>query len=51
MFYFIFRGCFQKFELIPHYHQQGRSSDILTSDRLIDILKKIVLDYLHYVLK
>lgn len=46
----VLRGCIQKFEIIPNYHQQGRS-ETLTSDLIFNLLSKIVMDFLNYALK
>lgn len=51
IFKIIFRGCIPKFEIIPNYHQQGRKSETLTSDRLLNIFTKIVMDFLRYAIK
>ncbi|XP_015374386.1 PREDICTED: uncharacterized protein LOC107169226 [Diuraphis noxia] len=43
--------CIQRFEIIPNYHQQGRSMDVLTTDYLFNIFTKIVMDFVNYALK
>jgi len=47
----LFGGCIPKFEIIPHYHRQGKRSETLTSDRLFNIFTKIVFDFMRYTLK
>ncbi|XP_025410504.1 uncharacterized protein LOC112683607 isoform X2 [Sipha flava] len=46
----LFRRCIQKFEIIPNYHQQGRSLEILTTDHLFNIFIQILVDFLRNAL-
>ncbi|XP_050442837.1 phospholipase A2 phaiodactylipin-like isoform X2 [Adelges cooleyi] len=44
------RECIQRFEIIPNYHQQGRRSQRMTTDRLFNVFVNVASDFLRFAL-